>query len=100
MKKALTAISPLDGRYAEKTADLKLIFSEFALMRYRVLIEIRWLQALHPTLTPHLMNWLEQLYLNFDEEQAAQVKTIERSTNHDVKAVEYYLREKIEQHPE
>jgi adenylosuccinate lyase len=97
---ALKALSPLDGRYAEKVADLRMIFSEFALMRYRILVEVRWLQHLHRDLSDHLMTWLDHLYNDFDETAAAHIKNIEQSTNHDMKAVEYYLREKIAQHPD
>ena len=96
----LTALSPLDGRYAEKTEVLRLLFSEFALMRYRVLVEIRWLQQLHPTLAQHAKTILENLYVDFDMAAAAYIKNIERTTNHDVKAVEYYIKQKIENHPE
>jgi len=101
---SLTAISPVDGRYGSKTADLRPIFSEFGLIRHRVLVEIRWLQALakHPqikevsALGEHANNLLNGITDNFSEEDAQRVKNIERTTNHDVKAVEYFLKEKIE----
>lgn len=99
----LTAISPIDGRYAEKTDGLRSSFSEFGLIRHRVLIEIRWLQALSlhpeikevPPLSGHAMNVLNAIVDNFDHNDAHRVKNIERTTNHDVKAVEYFLKERI-----
>jgi len=99
----LTAVSPVDGRYGSKTADLRLIFSEFGLIRHRVLVEIRWLQALAadaqipevPPLSGHAANLLNGIAENFNEADAHRVKNIERTTNHDVKAVEYFLKEKI-----
>lgn len=101
---SLTAISPLDGRYAEKTQDLRAIFSEYGLIRHRVLIEVRWLQELAahpeiaevPTLSAHASQILDNIAANFSVEDAQRVKKIERTTNHDVKAVEYFLKEKIE----
>jgi len=101
---SLNAISPVDGRYGSKTADLRSIFSEFGLIRHRVLVEVRWLQALAdqpniaevPTLSEHANNILNGITDNFTEEDAQRVKNIERTTNHDVKAVEYFLKEKIE----
>ena len=100
---ALTAISPVDGRYGSKTQDLRPIFSEFGLIRHRVLVEIRWLQMLAanpdiqeiPALESHANNVLEKIVDDFNIEDAQRVKNIERSTNHDVKAVEYFLKEKI-----
>lgn len=100
---SLTAVSPIDGRYGSKSADLRPIFSEFSLIRHRVLIEVRWLQALvahkdileTPTLSEHANNILNTIVENFSEEDARRVKNIERTTNHDVKAVEYFLKEKI-----
>ncbi len=99
----LTAVSPIDGRYGGKSADLRPIFSEFGLIRHRVLVEVRWLQALAthkgiaevPALSEHAKHILEGIVNNFNEEDAQRVKNIERTTNHDVKAVEYYLKEKI-----
>lgn len=99
----LTAVSPIDGRYGAKTDALRPIFSEFGLIKHRVLIEVRWLQALanHPAITEvppfsgHANNILEGIIEQFDEEDARRVKNIERTTNHDVKAVEYFLKEKI-----
>ena len=100
---SLTAVSPIDGRYGSKSADLRPIFSEFGLIRHRVLVEVRWLQALAahndileiPTLSEHANNILNAIADNFSEEDAHRVKNIERTTNHDVKAVEYFLKEKI-----
>jgi adenylosuccinate lyase len=100
---SLTAVSPIDGRYGSKSADLRPIFSEFGLIRHRVLVEVRWLQTLAahndilevPTLSEHAGNILDAIVDNFSEEDARRVKNIERTTNHDVKAVEYFLKEKI-----
>ncbi|WP_316368494.1 adenylosuccinate lyase [Candidatus Thiodiazotropha sp. CDECU1] len=100
---SLTAVSPIDGRYGSKSADLRPIFSEFGLIRHRVLVEVRWLQALAThndllevsTLSEHAINILDAIVDNFSEEDARRVKNIERTTNHDVKAVEYFLKEKI-----
>ena len=100
---ALTAIAPVDGRYADKCADLRPIFSEFGLIRHRVLVEIRWLQALaaHPGIpevppfSTHAQQVLDGIVENFSIDDAHRVKNIERTTNHDVKAVEYFLKEKI-----
>jgi adenylosuccinate lyase len=100
---SLTAISPIDGRYGSKCTDLRPIFSEFGLIRHRVLIEVRWLQALAgheairevPSLSEHANNILNDIVTNFSEADAKRVKNIERTTNHDVKAVEYFLKEKI-----
>jgi adenylosuccinate lyase len=101
---ALTAISPLDGRYRNKSASLADYFSEYALIRYRVLVEVRWLQCLaeNPGI-PELANFnteentlLNDLVDNFDLGDAEAVKTIESTTNHDVKAVEYFIKEKLQ----
>ncbi len=100
---SLTAVSPVDGRYGSKSADLRPIFSEYGLIRHRVLVEVRWLQALAnhdgisevPPLSEHASHILEGIVANFTEEDAQRVKNIERTTNHDVKAVEYLLKEKI-----
>jgi adenylosuccinate lyase len=105
---SLSAISPIDGRYAVKTVALREIFSEYGLMRYRILTEIRWLEALAahpqipevPALTASAREKLEKIAEQFDISEAQRVKTIEDTTNHDVKAVEYYLKEKIGPHPE
>ncbi len=100
---SLTALSPTDGRYASKTAALRPWFSEYGLIYHRVLVEIRWLQMLasHPQISEvpafsaEANSFLESILSNFAEADALRVKAIERTTNHDVKAVEYYLKEKI-----
>ena len=100
----LTAISPVDGRYGTKTADLRPLFSEFGLIHHRVLVEVRWLQALAanteisevPAFDEHSNNLLNNIVDNFSTEDAQRVKNIESTTNHDVKAVEYFLKEKIQ----
>ena len=99
----LTAVSPVDGRYAAKTAELRPIFSEYGLIRHRVLVEVRWLQKLasHPGIpevppfSEHARAVLDALAENFTEADARRVKNIERTTNHDVKAVEYFIKEKF-----
>jgi adenylosuccinate lyase len=99
----LTAVSPVDGRYGSKTAGLRSIFSEYGLIRHRVLVEVRWLQSLAahpgipevPALSSHANAVLDGIVDNFGIEDAQRVKNIERTTNHDVKAVEYFLKEKI-----
>jgi adenylosuccinate lyase len=105
---SLSAISPIDGRYAVKTVALREIFSEYGLIRYRILAEIRWLEALAahpqiaevPPLSASACERLEKVFEQFDVQEAQRVKTIEDTTNHDVKAVEYYLKEKVGAHPE
>jgi adenylosuccinate lyase len=100
---SLTAVSPIDGRYGSKTADLRSAFSEFGLIKYRVYVEIRWLQRLasHPELTEiapfsdSANALLNSLVDNFSEQDADRIKEIERTTNHDVKAVEYFIKERI-----
>ena len=100
---ALTAISPIDGRYGSKTSQLRDIFSEYGLIRFRVLVEVRWLQQLsqHPQISEvqpfseDANALLNNLVDNFSVEQAQQIKEIERTTNHDVKAVEYFIKESI-----
>jgi len=102
---ALTAINPLDGRYGDKTKELRPFFSEFGLIYYRVYVEIRWYQFLAsqpgieelPALTDKENDFLEQLILGFDETEAAIIKHNEATTNHDVKAVEYYLKSKFKE---
>ena len=99
----LTAISPVDGRYGSKTTEYQSIFSEFGLIKHRVLIEIRWLKALAaeagiaevPALSPEASQLLDSIETQFSIEDAQRVKDIEKTTNHDVKAVEYFLKEKI-----
>ena len=99
----LTALSPLDGRYASKTTELTAIFSECGLIRYRVTVEVRWLLALCAEqgiqeareLTGEEIASLEAIIADFSEADAQRVKEIEKTTNHDVKAVEYFLKEKL-----
>lgn len=102
MSHALTALSPLDGRYADQCTELREIFSEFGLIKYRTLIEIQWLQSLaaHPEIheipafSTATQTMLETLKRTFSLEDAARIKEIEKTTNHDVKAIEYFLKEK------
>jgi adenylosuccinate lyase len=98
----LTALSPLDGRYADKAAPLRPYLSEFALIRYRVLVEVRWLQHLadepavadlEPLASP-VKDVLNRLIDDFSSDDARKIKAHEKVTNHDVKAVEYYIRDK------
>lgn len=104
----LKAISPADGRYAGKVNDLRDIFSEFGLIRFRVLIEVRWLQCLSdeasvPELAPLtsvMKDVLNHIIDDFSIDDAERVKKIEATTNHDVKAVEYFIREKLGDGPE
>lgn len=100
---ALMAISPLDGRYQEKNTSLRTIFSEYGLMRFRVIIEIRWLEMLAEhghlseikPLSPHAKKLLDEIIENFSEKDAERIKHIESGINHDVKAVEYFIKERI-----
>jgi len=104
----LTAISPIDGRYAGKSEALRSIFSEYGLIRHRVLVEIRWLQALSrcqafgevPVFSESADNLLESIITNFNLVHAQRIKEIEKTTNHDVKAVEYFLKEQVADSPE
>ena len=99
----LTALSPLDGRYAGKVSSLRPIFSEYGLIRARVTVEVRWLQMLAahegiaevPAFSGQAQAFLDAIVAQFDETAAARVKEIEATTNHDVKAVEYYLKERV-----
>lgn len=101
---SMTALSPLDGRYATKTAALRPIFSEYGLIRCRVLVEVRWLQTLAkasnipeiPAFSPNDTLLLNSIIDSFSEIDAHRVKAIEKTTNHDVKAVEYFLKEKLQ----
>ena len=99
----LTAISPIDGRYRSKTAPLAAYFSEYALIRYRIRVEIEYFIALCELPLPQLADFdlslaprLRDIYQKFDEQGAARVKEIEATTNHDVKAVEYYIKEQFD----
>ncbi|MFY7697617.1 MAG: adenylosuccinate lyase [Legionella sp.] len=105
---SLNAVSPIDGRYLIKTRSLSRYFSEYALIYYRLMVEIRWLESLaanediieiskfdHETQT-----YLDNLLAQFNEAEAQRIKAYEKQTNHDVKAVEYYLKEKFDTHPQ
>jgi len=100
---ALTAVSPIDGRYAARTAPLRDLFSEFALIRERVDVEVRWLLALTdepgitelPAVDTATRDALHALVSDFSLQDAQAIKTIERRTNHDVKAVEYFIKERL-----
>ncbi|MFO1375052.1 MAG: adenylosuccinate lyase, partial [Agitococcus sp.] len=108
MLSTLTALSPVDGRYASKADSLRPWFSEFGLIRARVTVEVRWLQQLskHPQISevpefsPQTYMALEEIVSLFDEEDAQWIKNKERITNHDVKAVEYFLKDKASANPE
>ena len=102
-QRALTAISPLDGRYAAKCDGCRELFSEQGLIKRRVLAEVRWLQFLakrpeigdFPQVSPVVHDWLDRLVTNFGYQEASRVKAIEKITNHDVKAVEYFVSEQL-----
>ncbi|MFC3120585.1 adenylosuccinate lyase [Agaribacter flavus] len=101
---SLTALSPVDGRYGSKAASLRPFFSEFGLIKHRVEVEVRWLQALSeqteisevPAFSAEANALLNDIVENFSESDAQSIKDIERTTNHDVKAVEYFLKEKVQ----
>jgi len=105
---SLTAISPIDGRYARKTLALRPYFSEYGLIYHRVVVEVRWLQALSnhsqikeiPRFSDQANAFLESIIENFSVENATRIKEIESTTNHDVKAVEYFLKEQVVENPE
>lgn len=105
---SLTALSPLDGRYVDKTKALRPIFSEYGLIKYRVIIEIRWLEALAnqekikeiPPFSAKATKDLHHIINHFNKDDAHRIKAIEKTTNHDVKAVEYFLKEKVAHNPE
>lgn len=105
---ALTAVSPVDGRYGDKTKQLRQYFSEFGLLKYRVFVEVRWLQKLSktpqivdvPEFSEQSNELLDKIAKEFDEQDAMRIKEIERTTNHDVKAVEYFLKEQVENNSE
>ncbi|MGY3212109.1 adenylosuccinate lyase [Mucilaginibacter sp. HD30] len=101
---ALSAISPIDGRYRNTTASLAAYFSEFALIKYRVFVEIEYFIALYQHPLPQLLsldksaaNKLRGIYQNFTEAEAQNIKDIEKITNHDVKAVEYFIKQKFDE---
>ncbi|MFI4918613.1 MAG: adenylosuccinate lyase [Legionellales bacterium] len=103
---ALNAISPIDGRYINKTRALSPYFSEFALIYYRLTVEIRWLESLAandaiaevPHFNKQAKEFLNELLTNFNEDEAYKIKVYEKKTNHDVKAIEYYLKDKFMEH--
>ena len=105
---ALTAISSVDGRYGSKASDFRGIFSEYGLLKYRVTVEVRWLQALSkadaikevPSFSSSANELLDSIVTDFSENDAQRIKDIERTTNHDVKAVEYFLKEKVAANPQ
>ncbi len=100
---ALTAVSPIDGRYGARTATLRSVFSEFGLIKRRVLVEVRWLQQLAqlaavtevPALSEQASAALDTIARDFSEADAQRIKAIEATTNHDVKAVEYFIKERF-----
>lgn len=100
----ITSLSPLDGRYESKIEELTHYFSEYALVKHRLIVEIAWLLALSaeteikelPPFSDKELKILENIIKNFDEKEAKRIKAIERKTNHDVKAVEYYIKEKLD----
>ncbi len=100
---SLTAISPIDGRYASKTASLRPVFSEYGLIYHRLLVEVRWLQSLSASaeitevaeFSPEANDLLNAIVTDFDPAQAQRIKDIEKTTNHDVKAIEYFLKEQV-----
>ena len=104
---SLTAVSPIDGRYSDKVSALRSIFSEFGLLKFRVKVEVRWLQKLAacaevkevPPFDTDANAYLDKIVSAFNEQDAQRIKIIERTTNHDVKAVEYFLKEKVEHIP-
>ena len=103
MSFAITSISPIDGRYSNQTESLKPIFSEFGLIKHRVKVEILWLIALSndsdirelPKFSNQNLKYLNHLISEFSEKDAKAIKQIEKKTNHDVKAVEYWLRNQL-----
>ncbi|MFB6434699.1 MAG: adenylosuccinate lyase [Candidatus Malihini olakiniferum] len=104
---SLTALSPIDGRYGDQVSTLRAIFSEFGFLKFRVMVEVRWLQKLAscaeikevPEFDADENDFLENIISYFSEKDAARIKIIERRTNHDVKAVEYFLKEKVKAVP-
>ncbi|HCK76556.1 MAG TPA: adenylosuccinate lyase [Gammaproteobacteria bacterium] len=105
---ALTALSPIDGRYGPKVAGLRHYFSEFALIRYRVFVEAQWLQSLAdceelhevPSFSTSAKTFLNRICNDFSVADAEEIKAIESTTNHDVKAVEYFLKQRVSEHEE
>jgi len=103
----LTALSPIDGRYQQKVTELQPLCSEYGLLYFRVIVEIKWLLALAANpkikelkLSNNATVFLNEIIAKFNEQDAKRIKNIEKKTNHDVKAVEYFLKEKIKHHQE
>lgn len=104
----LNALSPLDGRYHQRTQALRSCFSEYALIKHRLIIEIQWLKALSlesllaeiPAFSQETLEQLDRLMQTFEETEASQVKAIESRINHDVKALEYWIKERLDDNPE
>jgi adenylosuccinate lyase len=104
----LTALAPIDGRYGDKTKALRPFFSEYGLLYFRTVVEVRWLQQLAqheqinevPPFSPSATAYLDQVLISFDERSAQRIKSIEATTNHDVKAVEYFIKERLQEHME
>lgn len=104
---SLTAVSPVDGRYGDKVSALRSIFSEYGLLKFRVQVEVRWLQKLAacagieevPAFDADAIAYLNNIVAEFSEEDAQRIKVIECTTNHDVKAVEYFLKEQVKTIP-
>jgi adenylosuccinate lyase len=101
---SLKAVSPVDGRYSSQSADLAEFFSEFGLIKYRVRVEIEYFIALCELPLEQLKDFnkklypaLREIYLNFSDENALEIKDIEKTTNHDVKAVEYFIKARFEE---
>lgn len=100
---SLNAISPIDGRYGEKLKKLRFVFSEFALLKYRLKIEINWIKKLAscpkikeiPKFDSQLNIFFDNIVKNFNEKDAIKIKKIEKKTNHDIKAIEYFLKKKM-----
>lgn len=108
MLSKITAIGPIDGRYRDKSEELADFFSEYALMRYRLIAEIEWFKFLAtrkeiddiPALSKEAEEFLDTIVNGFDEQQAIQIKTIEKTTQHDIKALEYYIISQVQSMPE
>ncbi|MBX4181057.1 adenylosuccinate lyase [Sodalis sp. CWE] len=104
---SLTALSPIDGRYGDQISSLRAIFSEFGFFKFRVYVEVRWLQKLAsqsaikeiPSFNKEIKNFLDAIFANFGLKDANRIKAIEKIVNHDMKAVEYFLKEKIIKEP-
>ena len=97
---SITAISVFDGRYRRYTKELNEIFSEYGLIKHRVFVEIQWLKFLFEelgfeTVSSEDLDRIDSIFKSFDSDSARQIKTIEKETNHDVKAVEYYIKQKL-----